>query len=847
MRGTRARPCTAEAGPDILSRVDELPGTTTPEFPAEIDDTSRRAKALWFAFLGLWLLTMLHYGAVLPWAVAATALALALLNGLAMILLPGGIRLSRFALAWLAAVGSVFLLQLLPLGPLLFPATHALRLTHGVPSLMPGTADLFYTIRSLTQLAAYILATLLVLRLRYAGLSISFMMKSLCVVLLPEALYGIIQFTANLGEIPFFGPRVSADSASGTMVNRNTFAGLMAMGIVMAAALGYSRFAWPKGRRESGRGSPRIESGLRWSAGAALFVFALVLSHSRGGALSAAVGVVMIPFLYRGKGSAFAAIGLVAAGAVAVALADPSILVDRFGQLDPYALGEDSRVRIWSTTLQAAMHQPVLGFGVGTHPHAYHPFQPPDLLQDIRHAHNEYINFFFEGGALFAFVMIGGLFAWGWRSWRSMQRLPGPDRFLPTAAICGAAAEAVHSMVDFDCRVTTAGLLLAALVGLAASVVRSNVKPGRRTWGVVALVASIAALSLLLPINTDHLAEQALLSDAEAAESLSRRVLSLSPYHYQAAWVAAKSREKRTDVATAAARYGVAADLWPAHPGLQLDVAMWFWNEWAESADPVYYERSARSFQRLFTQRPGGVEEVIQGIWERTRPQKEYEGLMPTGKPAAWGALASFLASKGLWPEAQVLFDRAVPAVPENVAVFDRFAEALKAAGQWGMEALVRERRLAVYAEARAIAEAARAWRNLEAWDKAAERATQACRIDPTNTEWVTLKGDIYRSKGDKERALEAYVLAVRMSPQDARLLFKRVAFYMEAKMYAEAASDYQQILRTTPGDRTATLGLAQACAANKDLTMARRVLDEWIRKNPGDAQAAAYREAIGP
>jgi O-antigen ligase/tetratricopeptide (TPR) repeat protein len=803
--------------------------------PTGPEDSGRRTRSIGVAFLGVWLLTMVHYGAVAPWAVAATALALALLNGLAMILLPGGIRLSKVALAWLAAVAAVFLLQLLPLGPLLFPATHALRLAHGVPTLMPGTADLFHTLRSLAQFAAYILAALLVIRLRYAGLSTSFMMKGLCVVLLLQALYGIVQFTANLGEIPFYGPRAGTDSASGTMVNRNTFGGMMAMGIVMAGALAYSRFAWQK----------RVESGVAWAVVAAIFIFALVLSHSRGGALSAAVGVVMIPFLYKGRGSAFAAIGLVTAGAVAIAIADPSVLVERFGQLDPYKIGEDARVRIWSTTLQAAMHQPVLGFGIGTHPHAYHPYQPPDLVQDIRHAHNEYINFFFEGGALFAIVMIGGLVAWGWRSWRSVQRLPGPDRFLPTAAICGVAAEAVHSMVDFDCRVTTAGLLFAALVGLGASVVRPNAEPGRRTWGAAAIVGLLASVALFLPVDTDRLAEQALISDAEAAETLSRRILGLSPYHYQAAWVVARSREKQTDVATAAARYGVAADLWPAHPGLQRDVAMWFWIEWRELGDRACYDRSARSFQRLFIQRPGDVEQAMKGIWDRTLPQEELEGLMPPEKPAAWGALASFLVSKGKWLEAQALFDRTVPPVPENAAVFDRFGEALKSAGQWGMEALVRERRLAVYAEAKPIADAARAWTNLEAWDKALARITQACRIDPTNLEWMALKADICTAKGDKEGALEAYAQAVTRAPLDAGLRFKRAALYMDAKMYGEAAIDYKQILRATPGDRTATLGLAHAHAANNDRVEARRVMDDWIGRNPGDAEASAYRAAL--
>src|SRR5262245_15472776 len=100
----------------------------------------RPAKAIWIAFLILWSLAQLVYGAVAPWAVAAAALGLSLLNLAAMTLLPGGLRLSRATVAFLGAVLAVFLLQLLPLG-FLFPVTSATRAGHGLVGFWPGTAD----------------------------------------------------------------------------------------------------------------------------------------------------------------------------------------------------------------------------------------------------------------------------------------------------------------------------------------------------------------------------------------------------------------------------------------------------------------------------------------------------------------------------------------------------------------------------------------------------------------------------------------------------------------------------------------------------------------------------------
>jgi len=105
-----------------------------------------RAHALWYAFLAVWAGTQLAYGAVAPWAVAATTIALGVLFGLSLLLLPGGLALSRGTLAFLAAVLAVFALQFLPLGPLV-PETAAWRARHQIAGWACATADAFLTLR----------------------------------------------------------------------------------------------------------------------------------------------------------------------------------------------------------------------------------------------------------------------------------------------------------------------------------------------------------------------------------------------------------------------------------------------------------------------------------------------------------------------------------------------------------------------------------------------------------------------------------------------------------------------------------------------------------------------------
>jgi hypothetical protein len=54
----------------------------------------------------------------------------------------------------------------------------------------------------------------------------------------------------------------------------------------------------------------------------------------------------------------------------------------------------------------------------------------------------------------------------------------------------------------------------------------------------------------------------------------------------------------------------------------------------------------------------------------------------------------------------------------------------------------------------------------------------------------------------------------------------KRAALYVEMKLWTSAADDYKAVLKSRPGDREATLGLAQAQAASGAAPESRKLLD---------------------
>lgn len=746
-------------------------------------------------------------------------------------MLPSAPALPRAAALFLAAGGAVFALQLLPLGSLLFPEAARLRREHGAVGWWPGTADPHLTLKAFCQVSAAALSGLLVSRLRRSGLSSGTALRGLLAVILVQAAWGVVQGLAGWRGTPFYdGPRGDGGGAAGTFVNRNTFAGFCAMGVPVAAALAYSRFAWGRTRR--------IESGAAWALAAALLLLAVGLSRSRGGAIGAAVGLLLLPLLQRGGMQSAAALAVGAAGALGMMLADPGVLLERFEAIDPFAPQEDSRWRIWTTTLAAWTRQPLLGFGAGTHRVAYNPWQPADFPGHVVHAHNEYVEALFEGGAVYLALLLAGAAAWLVRSLAGARRYAGPERFLPVAAVAAAGVEFAHAFVDMDLRVPSCGILFAALLAVGASLARAEASPSRRGGLAAALAAAAGAAALLsLPLRAERdVHESRGLPPAEAAGRLDR-ALGLSPFDAQAAFGRAEAARLRGELEDADRRYARAGDLWPANADLQAMVGLWHW----ERGDA---ERAARAYRRLFDQRPGDVEAVLERIASPGRPLPDYEALLPE-RPAAWGAYASALARAGRWKEALEAFLRRVPADPAAAAVHDRFADALSAAGQWGLEATVRERRLSAKSDPSAHAAAARAWLRLGALDRALDRAEQACRVDPGRWDWFALRAEVQRAKGEGEKALESLMRAASLAPLEPSLVRRRASLYAELKLHASAAEDWRALLRSHPGDREAAFGLAKALEASGDVAGARRVLDEYLGRAPADAEAKRRREAL--
>jgi O-antigen ligase len=271
-----------------------------------------------------------------------------------------------------------------------------------------------------------------------------------------QAAWGVAQF--------FEG---SADAfAHGTYPNRNHFAGFLEMALPFAIAYGAVVF----GRRKWDRGistADAFRAGIGFTV-AALILMGILCSLSRMGLVASGCSLVVMAALaltgrFR-RGRVWATVALLmlvlVIGLLVVA---PAQLILRFSDVS-----SENRINVWRDTLRLIAAYPVFGCGLGGYISAFERFKTSafDLVQD--YAHNDYLQYLAELGAVGFLIAVVFLTLIGLRSLRAGMRHRDPDsRWLGLACAGSFAAILVHSLADFNLYVAANAMLLAWVCGLA--------------------------------------------------------------------------------------------------------------------------------------------------------------------------------------------------------------------------------------------------------------------------------------------------------------------------------------------------------------------------------------------
>jgi len=277
---------------------------------------------------------------------------------------------------------------------------------------------------------------------------------------------------------------------------------------------------------------------------AAILVFGILKTGSRGGAVAMLAMVIVAGIRSRGRfpRHVWLAAGLMA---LVVSLAASPFLVRKFidrGEQDPYNY---ARVEIWRSSLSVVGHTPLLGVGFGQFMHISKRFTLPvegivaRYLKRARIAHNEYLQHMAEIGIPAAILLVGLLAYPLYVAWKRSATAWPEYRWFHEAALLTATGVGVHALVD-NC--WTIPVTAAAMVAVSmADPLPVQKASRRRRWTVpklaisAALAASAWVYAITIPAlglyynDLGHRAYDA--SNFDAAKALHLKAIAIVPDH----------------------------------------------------------------------------------------------------------------------------------------------------------------------------------------------------------------------------------------------------------------------------------------------------------------------------
>ena len=291
-----------------------------------------------------------------------------------------------------------------------------------------------------------------------------------------EATLGLLQVGSGPGSPLHLGNPYGGGSATGTYINKNHFAALMAMALPMLLALWAIEILPMRDHHgEAVRSHPRnadVKLAVRilLSILLVLVLAALLFTRSRAGIGSglfvfALAGVL----LFWNAASLQTRIVLVLVALAALLLAayvGLTPILDKFAP-EELSLSYEGRMRIAMATVRAGLDFLPFGSGLGTFADVFRRYQTGHLTGFIDHAHNDYAEAFLELGVvgLAAIALLGLAYVMRWRELAG-RRLARSLQYFQVAAGLGMLAAIVHAAFDFNFHIPANAIYFSFLAGV---------------------------------------------------------------------------------------------------------------------------------------------------------------------------------------------------------------------------------------------------------------------------------------------------------------------------------------------------------------------------------------------
>ncbi len=301
-----------------------------------------------------------------------------------------------------------------------------------------------------------------------------------------ESLYGMIQTFSGNEHIWWVKKIYYRGDVTGTYVNRNHFAGLVEIILMLAAvytvALGEGKKKAPSSYALRAPLRARLSRLLRGEAGfnkralvllsAMVMGLGLLFSGSRGAMLGAAGGLLCMGALFvfrqghRKKGLLVLLLFLLTSiYALRMGVEQP---LERFRTVEA---GFEVRARYAQRAFLLFEDFKLAGVGIGNFRHAYPKYQSPeDTKGFIDHAHNDYVQFLAEAGIIGSSILGLSLLYYLIQTGRLWGKRHDPFAVtLGVAPFAAMAAIGIHSYSDFNLHYMTNVLMILSVMAIGYS------------------------------------------------------------------------------------------------------------------------------------------------------------------------------------------------------------------------------------------------------------------------------------------------------------------------------------------------------------------------------------------
>jgi O-antigen ligase len=284
--------------------------------------------------------------------------------------------------------------------------------------------------------------------------------------------WGLIVYGIGNRTVLWFDKWAYPDDLTSTFVNRNsfaTFAGLAlvtSVGLLVDAML--ARIDFQQDRRLFLRSLFDLLMGrAAWLVAAiAVTLTAVLLTHSRGGALAAAAGILgliattfLAPSL-RGPWRGGFAVTAIAATLLLVVVSGATTL----GRIAATAWDAEGRREIYELTLEAIGNTPLLGTGLGTFKWIFPTYRTEDMPFTIELAHNDYLENMLELGIPAALLLTGAAVLLVFACLRGVFRRRR-NVIIPCIGVGASLLVGVHAFFDFSLQIPAVTFFYLLLLG----------------------------------------------------------------------------------------------------------------------------------------------------------------------------------------------------------------------------------------------------------------------------------------------------------------------------------------------------------------------------------------------